>query len=277
NGAVYVFTEPAGGWASETEAAKLTASSTGLAPTGTPVAVSGHNVFATAGGVLVFTEPSGGWSGTIHESAKLTASGGALFLFLAASGQTVVASGGVAAYVFTEPAGGWSSETESAKLASAGSTLYSVAISGQTVAASDDGPAFVFAQPGEGWSTEPPTATLAAHGPGGAVDFGAVALSGQVLVAGATEPVGPNRNQDAVYVFTRPPDGWSGETETARLVASDGGSVDNFGSAVAISGDTIVVGSGVAGGASGTALYVFIKPPGGWSGTLSESAKLTVA
>ena len=41
---------------------------------------------------------------------------------------------------------------------------------------------------------------------------------------------------------------------------------------MAISGDTVVV----SGAAHGTALCVFTKPPGGWSGPLHESARLTV-
>jgi hypothetical protein len=89
---------------------------------------------------------------------------------------------------------------------------------------------------------------------------------------------GSHQNQGEVYPFTEPPGSWSNETEAAKLVASDGTAGEDFGSSVAISGDTIVVGTGSAGGegASGTALYVFTKPPGGWSGTLYESAKLTV-
>ena len=115
---------------------------------------------------------------------------------------------------------------------------------------------------------------------GGRVGFGSAAISGSVLAAGAPQvTVGANQNQGEVYVFTKPPGGWSNERQAAQLVASDGMAGEDFGSSVAISGDTIVVGTGSAVGefASGTGLYVFIKPPGGWSGTLHESAKLTVA
>ncbi len=64
----------------------------------------------------------------------------------------------------------------------------------------------------------------------------------------------------------------------ATLVASDGKPEDFFGISVAISGDTIVVGAYnpphlddfLAGAA-----YVFVKPVSGWSGTLTETAKLT--
>ena len=124
----------------------------------------------------------------------------------------------------------------------------------------------------------------------GRTAFSSVAMSGGVVVAGAPlATIGTNQDQGAVYLFTRPTGGWSDETQTARLVASDGGASDYFGSMVAISGDTIVVGS--AGQAVCTLatypcpgptptskfLYVFTEPPGGWSGTVEESAKLTVA
>lgn len=124
----------------------------------------------------------------------------------------------------------------------------------------------------------------------GETEFSSVAMSGGVVVAGAPlATVGANQDQGAVYLFTRPPGGWSDETETAKLIASDGSAGDYFGTTTAISGDTVVVQS--AGQAvctlatpacpgqtaSGRVLYVFTEPPGGWTGTVEESAKLTVA
>ena len=110
------------------------------------------------------------------------------------------------------------------------------------------------------------------------------------MVAGAPlATVGTNQDQGAAYLFTRPIGGWSDESETAKLVASGGSAGDYFGAVVAISGDTVVVGSAgqtvctlatypcPAQTASSNVLYVFTEPPGGWSGTVEESAKLTVA
>ncbi|MEM8963649.1 MAG: hypothetical protein AAGD38_19355 [Acidobacteriota bacterium] len=65
-------------------------------------------------------------------------------------------------------------------------------------------------------------------------------------------------------------------SDDAKLLASDGAEDDGFGRVVAISGDTIVVGSGEDddnGDNTGSA-YVFEKPPGGWTGSLTETAKL---
>jgi len=89
-GAVYVFVEPSGGWVTENEAAKLTASdgqsedqlgaSIAISPDATMV-VSGAqaaNVQGNAGrgAAYVFLEPTGGWNSSIDETAKLTASDG---------------------------------------------------------------------------------------------------------------------------------------------------------------------------------------------------------
>ncbi len=138
-GAVYVFVMPKGGWRSETQTAKLTASDGG-GGLGMSVAIDGGTVVggawdangnqASTGAAYVFVEPKGGWRSET-EAAKLTASDGASgdeFGWSAAiDGHTVVVgapvatvgnnlSGAGAAYVFVEPKGGWRSETEAAKL-----------------------------------------------------------------------------------------------------------------------------------------------------------------
>ena len=62
-------------------------------------------------------------------------------------------------------------------------------------------------------------------------------------------------------------------TETAKLSASDGAKFAGFG-AVAISGDTVVVGAMSYGG-RGSA-YVFEKPSGGWV-SATETAKFSAS
>jgi hypothetical protein len=109
-----------------------------------------------------------------------------------------------------------------------------------------------------------PTAQLSVDTTGGQTLLYSGAMSDGLVVAGADEP-GSFPPPTAVYVYTEPAAGWSAETETATLIASDGQPVNG---SVATTGDTVV-----AGGGSG--LYVFEKPPGGWSGTINESAKLT--
>jgi hypothetical protein len=65
-------------------------------------------------------------------------------------------------------------------------------------------------------------------------------------------------------------------SESALLLASDTGSQYGLGGSVAISGSRMVAGSsGHHEGANDTgAVYLFDRPGGGWSGTLTENAKL---
>jgi hypothetical protein len=105
--------------------------------------------------------------------------------------------------------------------------------------------------------------------------FASTGISGGVVVAGAPlADVGSSEQQGEVYVFTEPAGGWSTETETARLVESDGQAGDHFGTTAAISGGTVVVGGESLTGRM--VLDVFRQPPGGWSGTLTESAQLSL-
>jgi FG-GAP repeat/Prealbumin-like fold domain len=137
---VYVFVKPAaGGWANDTETARLRASD-GVSTDdfGQSVAISGGTVVASApfadvsgqvdqGAVYVFAKPLGGWTNAT-ETAKLTASDGAadreLGRTVAVSGKTIVAGGLVAigyrgaSYVFDKPVGGWTNGTETVKLTS---------------------------------------------------------------------------------------------------------------------------------------------------------------
>ena len=110
---------------------------------------------------------------------------------------------------------------------------------------------------------------------GGAVLFSSPAASGGVIAGGAPwATIGSNERQGAVYVFAAPPAYSSPDTESAKLVESDGQAGDEFGGVAAMSGDVIVVGRHPQ---RGMALYVFTKPAAGWAGTLSENAQLMVS
>lgn len=61
-------------------------------------------------------------------------------------------------------------------------------------------------------------------------------ISGNTVVVGMD-----NYGRNYVYVFVKPSSGWGDMTEIAELTPSDGG--NNFGTSVAIDGDTIAVGS----------------------------------
>lgn len=69
--------------------------------------------------------------------------------------------------------------------------------------------------------------------------------------------------------------------ENAKLFVSDGENGDHFShSAVAVSGDTVVVGAhfdDISGNLHQGSAYVFVQPSGGWAGLLAENAKLTAS
>jgi len=101
---------------------------------------------------------------------------------------------------------------------------------------------------------------------------GPLGVSGDTVVVGAASDAELAGGAGAAYVFVSTDEGWA---QQAKLLASDGAADDNFGSGIAIDGDTIVVGApgdDDNGGSSG-AIYVFT-----WSGAeWLEQDKLTPA
>lgn len=101
-----------------------------------------------------------------------------------------------------------------------------------------------------------------------------VAISGNTVVVGQNcLEIGSNpncnvQNQGVAYVYEKPSSGWSNMVQTAELTPSDGQASDEFGLAVAVSGDTIVVGSGTG------KVYVYVKPVNGWT-NMTETAQLS--
>ncbi len=280
-GAVYVFVEPATGWAmTSTFTAELTASdgaagdgfgiSVGINGSGNTVVVGASGSSDYQGAVYVFVEPTNGWAseptttpfGT--QSAKLTESDGAAgddfgsSVGIDESGDTVVAGFFVsessiydkhqgAAYVFVEPtaAGGWvsaASETQTAKLTASDGT---------------QNDAFGFSV--------------------------GINESGTTVVVGAMQATVEYQYQGAAYVFVKPTaaGGWASapsDTQTAKLTASDGtyGSYLGWSVGISESGGTDTV---VTTGYAAAAVYVFVEPTaaGGWASAPSDTqtAELT--
>jgi FG-GAP repeat len=158
----------------------------------------------------------------------------------------------------------------------------SVAISGDTAivgaylavvgANSNQGSAYVFVRSGTTW-TEQQKLTAS---DGAAFDtFGrSVAVLGDTAIVGAqNHAVGANSNQGSAYVFVRNGTMW---TEQQKLTASDGATNDGFGSSVAISGDTVILGAtGADIGAklSQGSAYVFVRSGTTWT----QQQKLTAS
>lgn len=156
----------------------------------------------------------------------------------------------------------------------------STAVSGNTVVvgAPDDGDhgvAYVYVRPAAGWANieaaETATLTLPAGAAGAELFGSSVSISGDTIVIGAR---GEDLGTGAAYVFVRPQSGWSSTTSyEARLSYDpDGAIAGNFGEAVDISGDTIVVGASGA-GTSGKA-FVFERPLNGWE-TVTATVELS--
>jgi hypothetical protein len=228
------------------------------------------------------------------------------------------ASGAGAAYVFVRSGGSWTQEAYLKAPNAASGDVFgrAVAISGDTIvvgalgedsnqttitngttasannSVNEAGAAYVFVRSGTTWTQQ---AYLKAPNAGGGDEFGsAVAISGDTIVVGAS---GEDSNQTtitndtsasadnsaseagAAYVFVRSGGAW---TQQAYLKAPNAENGDVFGRAVAVSGDTIVVGasaedsnqttiingmtaSGDNSASGAGAAYVFVRSGGVWT------------
>jgi hypothetical protein len=132
---------------------------------------------------------------------------------------------------------------------------YSVAISDDTIAVGapweqgsagyDRGSAYIFTRNEGGADNWGQTRKLLASDEQNYAYFGySVSISGDTVVVGAFRDGASDSERGAAYVFARneggTADNWG---EVTKLTASDSANGDRFGSSVAISGDTIVVGA----------------------------------
>ena len=298
SGSAYIFTRSGVSWSQQQ---KLTAGDAAIQDSfGVSVAIAGDTVVVGAyrdddggtdsGSAYIFTRSGSSW----FFQAKLLADDAAAFdrfgQSVSISGESVIVgapngnNGGVdtgCAYVFTRSGGTW---TQKAKLLAddgvSGDGLgISVAISGDSVVvgAYEDylggnsyGSAYVFTRNGSAWSQQGKLATGDARD----IDnFGiSVAISGDTVVVGAEGDEDGNLEAGNAYIFTRSGNSWSLQ---AKLTASDAVQDDKFGRAVAISGDSVIVGapeSNLVSIEPGNA-YIFTRSGTTWT----EQAKLTAS
>ncbi|MBR58128.1 MAG: hypothetical protein CMH54_08920, partial [Myxococcales bacterium] len=209
-----------------------------------------------AGAAYVFVRSGGVWT----QQQKLIASDGS---FADQFGESISISGDTlvvgaiedddhgdksgSAYVFMRSGGLWTEQHKITAYDAAAGDLFglSVSISGDTLvvgAMGDDhqgnsgGSAYVYTRNIDTWLVQ--QKLLASDGYEGDSFGVSVAISEETVVVGAQ--FGNDPDTGAIYVYVRNGSVWS---EQQRLIASDGGSGDNFGFGVAISGDTIVGGS----------------------------------
>jgi hypothetical protein len=126
--------------------------------------------------------------------------------------------------------------------------------------ADNAGAAYVFERSGDTWTQQ--TKLLASDGEIDDLFGRQVALEGNTIIvtAALADPEGV-RGAGAAYVFTHDGTDWA---EQAKLVASDAGEGDLFGSSVALAGDTVLISARNRDGDDG-GIYVFSRSGGSWT------------
>jgi hypothetical protein len=264
---------------------------------GVDVSISGDTVVAgsfgddtpaggEAGSAYVFSRTDGVWSQQAHLYASDASASDFFGVAVGISGDRIVIgarsdetpagtyAGSV--YPFVRSGNTWSPDGHlyAGDPAASDQFGYSVGISGETAvvgvpwddtaSGSDAGSVYAFRRGSVVWYEQ---GHLFPNDPGMDDQFGkAVAISADTIVAGAQYWDGPSANgTGCAYVFTRNAGTWS---QQARLVADDFEPGDEFGCAVAISGDLVVVGScqddTVAGSDAGS-VYVFARSGSIWT------------
>lgn len=233
-GAVFVFTQPAGGWVNSTSYAAELYYAAGLSSDqlGESVAInnSANTIIAGApqdesfgkGLAFVFQEPTGGWVTTGVADAELF-------------GSTDADGSGFGTSV-----------------AIMGNGLNDTAVVGAPHAStlnscSDCGVVFLYEEPSNGvWGNNSENAQLYPSELfpnselGAAVAISNVTVSGKsrgVVAAGASNAIiNGNNSQGTVFVFVESASGWVSSTQTGQITPADGAQLDFFGASVAVNG-----------------------------------------
>ena len=264
-GAAYVYTRNDGGTPLDTSddfwqpQAKLTSSNVdAFDEFGASVAIEGDTIVVgstwddeaalNSGSAHVFTRRDGTWSKRAILTADDAAAGDGFGVSVSISGDTVVVGS------FQDTNFGHTNDDVGKTINGAGSV-------------------YVFVGNGDDWSLQ---AKLIASDAEAYDAFGtSVSISGESVVVGSPEDDAEGGNSGSAYVFTRTGSSWN---EQEKLNSDKQRSNDGFGTAVAISGNTVVVGSprdyhvvqNVVYTESGSA-YVFTRSGSGWN----EHEKLT--
>ncbi len=296
-GAAYVYERTASGWQ---QVSKLTASDGSTTSGGSGdslgmgASISGNTIVlgaplndhsggADSGGVYVYVKPADGWPAEMKETVKLTApDGGADKAFggsVSLKGSTLVvgATGRKASqspgevFIYDGAGSNWSHKATLSVAGFIGNDRFGTVVDtdGNTVivgafgTSGSQGSVYVYNKPASGWVNAGYDALLVASD-GEADDY----FGGSVAVDGGTILIGANGNDDAgsksgsAYLFTRSGESWA---EQSKITASDAQSADNFGYAVDIAGDTVVVGASNFESAGAEAIYLFTRSGSNWT------------
>lgn len=267
SGAAYVFEKTSSGWQFQQKLIAHDPSPSSFF--GGSVAVDGDRIVVGAygdpntglfaGAAYVFVRVLGKWT----PEAKLTGTENSAFdsfgVSVAIKGERIVCgafgnsdfnqSEVGSAYVFQRVGGLWVQQQE--LTASDGASLarfgLSVTMNDNTIAVGSDGDSelgffsgavYIFTFDGSNWIQQQKLHAQDAR-PSAAFGYH-LAMSGDTLVVGAPQDEVGTHTLGAAYVFSRRSHGW---LQDRKLVAKDSDVFDGFGLRVAVSNDTIVVGS----------------------------------
>ena len=287
SGSAYIFTRSGTTWSQQ---AKLTASNAAAGDNfGNFVTIDGDTTLigapnnddngANSGSVYVFTRSGTAWNQQAKLNASVAAFGDFFGYGVAIDGETaVIGSHGDdddgqlsgSAYIFTRSGTTWNQQAKltAADAASGDRFGISVAVDGETAVIGsyldDDGgigsgSAYVFVRSGNAWSQQAKlTADDAA--PNDQFGFYFIAVDGDMAVVGANRDDDGGTDSGSAYVFVRSGATWS---QQDKLTAADAAAGDQFGFAVAMDGQTIIVGAAKKddNGINSGSAYVFFIPP----------------
>ncbi|EYF00960.1 hypothetical protein [Chondromyces apiculatus] len=160
--------------------------------------------------------------------------------------------------------GGSGAQQLGASLAISGDTAVIGAPRATVAAVGEAGAAYVFTRTGGAWVEQQKLTASYLPGSPVAARFGAsVAISGDTVVIGAPAPM-PVGSPGRAYVFTRSGSTW---TQQQQLTPADGQANDEFGNAVAVDADTLLVGAHFDDdqATNGGSVYIFGETGGIWS------------
>jgi ketosteroid isomerase-like protein len=300
-GTVYSFLRSTGNWSRE---ARLTAgNATPSDRFGRSLAMDGDTAVIGApgddgpndeidGSAYVFERTHDGWTQQANLTGDNRGPGAVFGAAVAVDGNTAVIgapedhtpndTGPGAAYIFVRRDQEWTRQAKLFVEHKLNGTFFAetVAADGDTalVGAPRDNTMYVFSRTDEEWSKQtelfPDDVEQREERDPGGTFAGSVALTTDVALIGApTQDDGDIARTGSVYVFTRTENGWRRQ---AKLTDDGGDSLDEFGTAVALSGDTALATAlydeDTDGRFAGTA-HTFVRSTGSWE----RQAELTAS
>lgn len=228
-GQVYVFVRSGGTW---TQQQKLTTSDALVANDhfGGSIAMSGDTAFVGASGKQVAGQV---WQGQVYVYVR---SGGTW-----TEQQKLIASDGAGGDGFGQA------------LALSDDTAVIGAPNKQLGIRKDCGQVYIYGRSGNTWTEQ--QKLIASDGTTNGLFGSEIALSGSLAFISADQAASQSPHQGQVYVYTRAGSTW---TEQQKLTKPNGASFDYFGYAIAVSGDTAVIGINGADNLRGQA-YIYVS------------------